>query len=99
MLSRVFVFLVVLKALLNNICSLQKCCFGVVPLKFGAAGVSIKSVDNKCDYLYNRVHAFIAVVVQLARTSPCQGEGRRFESGLPLRSKNRLIDYNYKNIV
>ena len=25
-----------------------------------------------------------AVVVQLARTSPCQGEGRRFESGSPL---------------
>ena len=25
-----------------------------------------------------------AVVAQLARASPCQGEGRQFESGLPL---------------
>ena len=32
-----------------------------------------------------------AVVVQLARTLPCQGRGRQFESGLPLIQKNDLL--------
>ena len=42
-----------------------------------------------------------AVVVQLARTSPCQGEGRRFESGLLLMGVAHLpllgcVWYNYR---
>ncbi len=34
-----------------------------------------------------------AAIVQLARTSPCQGEGRQFKSGLPLEAKNRPITH------
>ena len=33
-----------------------------------------------------------AEVAQLARASPCQGEGRRFESGLPLHFLNVVLD-------
>ena len=36
-----------------------------------------------------------AVVVQLARTSPCQGEGRQFKSGLPLNESAMIQKLKY----
>ena len=44
-------------------------------------------------------HVRYAVVVQLARTSPCQGEGRRFESGLPLTKVLKSIKSKVSKVV
>ena len=47
------------------------------------------NIDKLSKFIYNGYT--YAVVVQLARTSPCQGEGRRFESGLPLKEKRNKL--------